>query len=205
MATDGTTVQLDGRRARRERGRTLVIDTAFELMQEGRVPPPVDEIAARAGVSVSTIFRYFDGLDDLQGHAVTRFRERFAPLLAVEPPGDAPLDRRIESLVDGRLRFYDSAGSIIGLGRLRALDHPRAHDAIDNLRRTLHAQARAHLRPELDSLPPATGADLLAVVDTLASPEAWEIVRRSHERSTRQIRRAWIRAIHALLDHQEPT
>ena len=59
------TVTVAGRRARRERNRTAVIDAMFELIAEGKVPPPAEALAERAGVSVSSIFRYFDNLDEL--------------------------------------------------------------------------------------------------------------------------------------------
>lgn len=205
VGTPLPTAPLDGRTARRLRGRTAVIDAAFQILQEGRVPPPVHEVAARAGVSVSTIFRYFDGLDDLHIEAFARFRQRFAPLLVVPDAADRPRTARIAAFVDARLRLYEECGAIIALARLRALEYSRAERGLAELRRTLREQVLARFRAEIESLAPAKGADLAAVIDGLTSPEAWDVGRRGHDRSSRQIRRAWIDALDALLPDSEAT
>ena len=58
-----------------------MIDAAFALVQEGKIPLTTELVAERSGVSAASIFRYFDGLDDLQYQAYQRFRERYAPLV----------------------------------------------------------------------------------------------------------------------------
>jgi Bacterial regulatory proteins, tetR family len=57
---------VDGRHARRERGRLAVIDAMLILVSEGHVPPTVEQLAERAGVSAASVFRYFDTLEDLR-------------------------------------------------------------------------------------------------------------------------------------------
>ncbi len=86
-ATTTVTTVPDGRHARRERGRAAVVDALFEFLLEGRLPPTVDEVANRAGVSVASVFRYFDGIEDMQRHAFARFRTRFAHLYEIENAG----------------------------------------------------------------------------------------------------------------------
>ncbi len=190
---------IDGRRARRERNRASVIDAVFEILQEGRVPPPIDEVATRAGVSASTIFRYFDGLEDMQHQAFLRFRERFGHLLQISSIADSPLADRVIAFVDARSELYESAGAIMALGRLRALDHAPLAAAADEQRSALAAQVRICFAPEVDAMTPARRADLVALIDTLASPDSWDVMRRTHERTPRQIRRTWIHAIDELL------
>ena len=56
--------ETDGRHARRARNRAAVIEAVYELVKSGKVPPSVDDVASEAGVSVSSIFRIFDGLPD---------------------------------------------------------------------------------------------------------------------------------------------
>ena len=70
---------VDGRRARRERNRLAVIDALFELLVQAERPPSVEEVAAHAGVSVSSVFRYFENLDDLQQETIERYFQRYAP------------------------------------------------------------------------------------------------------------------------------
>ena len=194
---------VDGRRARRERGRDAVIDAVFELLQEGRVPPPLDEVAARSGVSASSVFRYFDGLDDMQHQAFFRFRERFGHLLAVTDDAGGTASERIAAFVDRRLSLYEQVGMIMIVARLRALEYEPIAAAATEQRRLLADQVVRHIEPLLGGLTPASRADTIAVIDSITAPEAWALMQRTHERSTRQTKRAWIDAIVALIPHHE--
>ena len=55
---------------RTERGRQLVVDALLAYYDEGDHEPGAAKIAARAGVSERTVFRYFDDLDALAAEAV---------------------------------------------------------------------------------------------------------------------------------------
>ena len=92
-------VKLDGRRLRREHGRIAVVDAMIDLVLAGRTPPTTEEIAAHAGVSTASVFRYFDSLDDLRREGIQRYLERYDHLLDVPEIGEHDLDRRIAALV----------------------------------------------------------------------------------------------------------
>ncbi len=188
---------IDGRRARRERGRVAVIDAMFELLQEGKVPPAVELIAERSGVSVASIFRYFQGVDDLQFQTFQRFRERFEPLLDTNLEGD--LAARTNAFVQSRLDLYEQAGAIMAVGRLRALEHEPLVEASAQMRGVLADQVRTTFADETVDAAPAAAADLVAVVDALTSLEAWDVMRKTHARSRTQIARAWTQGIDALI------
>jgi AcrR family transcriptional regulator len=188
---------IDGRRARRERGRVAVIDAMFELLQEGKVPPAVELIAERSGVSVASIFRYFQGIDDLQFQTFQRFRERFEPLLDTNVEGD--LAARTNAFVQSRLELYEQAGAIMAVGRLRALEHEPLVEASAQMRGVLADQVRTTFAPETVDSAPGGAADLVAVVDALTSLESWDVMRKTHARSRTQIARAWTQGIHALI------
>lgn len=193
----GADTPIDGRRARRERGRIAVIDAMFELLQEGKVPPGPDAIAERAGVSVASIFRYFDGIDDLQLQTLERFRSRFEPLISASIEGD--VHARIAGLVRARLDLYEQAGAIMAVGRLRALEHQPLVEAAARTRGALADQVRATFAVETAGRAPARVADLVAVVDALTSLESWDVMRKTHARSRSQIARAWGRGITVLV------
>jgi AcrR family transcriptional regulator len=188
---------VDGRRARRERGRAAVIDAMFELLQEGKIPATADLLAERSGVSVASIFRYFDGIDDLQLQTLQRFRERFGPLLHTDISGD--LETRIDTYVGSRLELYERAGAIMSVGRLRALEHEPLVEASAQMRSTLADQVRLAFAAEIDGASSGRAADLVAVVDALTSLEAWDVMRKTHARSRAQIARAWKQGIGALI------
>jgi AcrR family transcriptional regulator len=188
--------RVDGRRARRARGRVAVVDAAFDLLQEGAVMPGVDLIAERAGVSVASVFRYFDGLDDLHVQTFERFLERFEPLF--EPARSGPRADRIERFVRARLDLYEQAGTIMAIGRLRALEHEPLVTASAETRARLARQARETFALDLAEV--AEPADLLAAIDALASLDGWTAMRRTHERSRRRIERIWVSSIDAVID-----
>lgn len=199
----GTDAHTDGRRARRERGRTAVIDAMFDLLQEGKVPPPVDLVAERSGVSVSTVFRYFQSLDTLQVQTFERFFERFSPLVAGADEPDAPLPMRIAGFVRARLDLYERAGTIMAVGRLRALEHEPLVAASSRMRGLLAQQVRHWFSPELDATSPSMQSDLKASIDAFTSLESWDVMRRTHSRSRPQIDRTWRRGLAALCDAHE--
>jgi AcrR family transcriptional regulator len=193
--------RIDGRRARRQRGRMAVIDAVFELLQEQGAPLAVEQVAERSGVSASSIFRYFGSLDDLQRQTFERFLERFEPLFVVpEPRGDST-DERVRAFVDARLELYATTGGILRVARLRALEYPQLHEAAGSFRTLLATQVRHHFAPEVAKLSgPARQAELVALIDSLASPEAWDCLVLSHRRSRRQIRTMWQWSLVALIE-----
>lgn len=196
----GTDERIDGRRARRERGRTAVIDAMFDLLQEGKIPPPVDLVAERSGVSVSTIFRYFQNLDALQVQTFERFFERFSPLVAGADDPDAPPAQRIAGFVRARLDLYERAGTIMAVGRLRSLEHEPLVQASSQMRGLLAGQVRNWFGPELDRTPPGLRSDLTASIDAFTALESWDVMRRTHSRSRSQIDRTWRRGLAALCE-----
>ena len=193
------TVHHDGRRARRERNRVAVVDAMFALLQDGHLPPSAELIAERAGVSVSSVFRYFDDLDDLQRETIDRYFERFAPLFVVPDIGVGSLDDRVGRYVDARLALYEATEPIARMARFRAVEEGLIARSLADTRARLAAQVRTHFAPELASMTPAAADDATALVDSLTAFEAWDLLRVGHGRSRVQIRRAWVRGIRALL------
>ena len=157
--------ELDGRRARRERGRQAVVDAAFALILEGGIPPSAHDVADRAGVSVSSVFRNFDGLADLQGQALDRFRSRYAHFVAARPAPGADLDARIGFFVRHRIHLYEQAGPLLILARMRAVDHATMKEAVAGNRAALAAQTRECFRAEIAGRTTTDAADLISLLD----------------------------------------
>lgn len=191
--------EVDGRRARRERGRQTVIDATVDLIQEGHAPPTAEAIAARAGVSVSSLFRYVDNLGDLQQAAVSRFFERYADHYVVPELGQGDRADRIARYVATMDGLFGLIAPIARLVRARALEHPHLVDELHRVRQLLADQVRAQFAPELAGLSPARRDDLVSLVGSMTSFEAWDLLRREFGRTPRQIRRTWIAALDALL------
>jgi AcrR family transcriptional regulator len=193
----GTDTPIDGRRARRERGRTAVIDAVFSLADEGKVPVTAELVAERSGVSVASIFRYFDGLADLQYQAYQRFRERFVPLVRVVDDGER--GDRITGFVASRVDLYEQAGAMMTLGRLRALEHQPLLEASADTKAALAAQVRGTFSSETAGASPSRTAELVAVIDSFTSLESWDVMTKTHARSRAQITRSWTRGLAVLI------
>jgi AcrR family transcriptional regulator len=195
--------QTDGRHARRQRSREAIVSAAFELILEGKGPPSAEDVAERAGVSVSSIFRNFDGLADIQQQAHQLFAERYSHLLLATPPPSSDLDARIAFFVNTRLELYEQAGPLMALARMRALEDDTWREHIASSRSALTHQLRACFDPEITELAPSDSADLVAVMDSITSPEAFELMTRAHARTRKQINRAWTTTLHALITGEQ--
>lgn len=197
-------VKPDGRRVRRERGREAVVDAAFALILEGKGPPSAQDVAERAGVSVSSVFRNFDGLADLQRQALDQFRSRYAHFVVARPAPDADLESRIGLFVRTRVGLYEQAGPLLMLARIRALDHEKMLEAVAHNRAALAAQTRECFQAEIAGRTTTDASDLVSLLDSLTSPEAYDLMTRTHCRSSRQIARSWRTGLRTLIDRWPP-
>lgn len=170
--------KVDGRRLRRDQGRASVVDATIDLVLAGRIPPTADEVAAHAGVSVASVFRYFDSLDDLRRQGIQRYFERYDHLLAVPEIGERALPRRVTNLIEARQCFYETTEPMARLARALAVTVPELDEALGRVRATLSDQLSEHFATELAALRPAERRDLIALLAALTSYETWEQLKR---------------------------
>jgi AcrR family transcriptional regulator len=189
----------DGRRARRDRGRSAVCEAMIDLVFEGRQPPTTEQIAERAGVSVASLFRYFDTLDDLRRVTTELYFDRFASLFEIVDIGAGSRDQRIERFVDARATLYETTEPMCRLVRIRAHESPAVSNMIDLVIASRADQIRDHFAPELALVTTAAADDLTAVISTLTSFESWDQMCHQHRRTHRQVRRAWATALARVL------
>lgn len=190
-----TTAAVDGRRARRERGRVAVIDALIDLISEGGGPPSAGQVTERAGISAATLFRYFETLDDLVHEATRRFFERHAERFEVPGLGDGPLAARIDRFTAARVALYGTIAPIARVARFRAPEQPHLASTLHEVRLRLASQIGIHFAPELAALTPAVAEDTVGALAVLTSFEAWDQLHGDLGRTPRQVRRAWARAI----------
>ncbi|HET8931239.1 MAG TPA: TetR/AcrR family transcriptional regulator, partial [Acidimicrobiales bacterium] len=186
MPNPPATIQ-DGRRARRSRNREAVVDALFDLLAEESGVPGADAIAERAGVSVSSLFRYFDGLEDLKNQTVERYFTRYESLFEIPHIGEGTRTERIEVFVDARVLLYDAIAPIARLARSRAYDQPSLAAPLALARANFVDQIRVHFASELAGLTADDSAAQVALVDTLTSFEAWDLQHTAHERTAAEV------------------
>jgi len=186
--------EIDGRRARTEKSRDAVINATIDLIQEGHRPPTAEDISQRANVSMSSLFRYFDGLQELQIATINRFFERYAAAFEIADYCLGDLPTRVTNLVSSRIELYQTTEFMARFVRSRAYKHETLRNGLHQLRINLTHQAASHL--ELDP-------ELAQVVAVLTSFESWDQMATDYLRSTAQISEIWVQSIHTLLgDHQ---
>ena len=189
----------DGRRTpAATRRRVRAIDAFIDLVLEGNLPPSAEQVAERSGISMATLYRYFETLNVLRRDAAARMLERF-PLLDVPDVGEGPLHERIERFAAIRVALWEKVHLLARLQRSIVFQDPDAARMIDFVRGVMADQGREHFAPELRALTAAQRDDAVALIATLTSVESWEQFRHAYGRSPAQTRRAWTQAIESVL------
>lgn len=195
--TDATADRIDGRTARRQRGRQAVIEAALRLiLSDGAAT--TEMLASEAGISTSSLFRYFDGMEELYRHVAEYFAEQHPELFQAAPTPGLDRDQRIAEFVALRLRNWEIISPLAQRVEAYALSNPEATPATTSLRRRAAEHVARYFAPELDRLTPARRADLASTIDVLASVESGRTLAEIHQRTPNQIRRAWIAALTTL-------
>ena len=176
------TETVDGRARRSERSRHAIVTAFFELIGAGNPQPTAQQVAARAGVGLRSVFRHFEDMDSLYAELIERVQAAALPLLR-DPPQTGTLEERALEIVRHRSAFFEAlspfkrSGDIV---RHRSVFLQRQHGAVvrelrDRLLRGL---------PELDAAPEA----VTDALDAALSFEIWDRLRRdqklSRERAT---------------------
>jgi AcrR family transcriptional regulator len=171
---------IDGRKLRREQNREAVVDALLALFRDGNYQPSAVEVAARSGLSLRSLFRYFDDVDDLHRAAAARQIALALPLLepGIEP--DAPTLDKIRAVVRARVRLFEEIGP--SARALRACAHrhkPLAAELARN-RAFFRRQLAVLFAPEATQFGPeasGSGTSFLPVFDVLCSFESYELLR----------------------------
>lgn len=166
------------------------------LFEEGLYQPTTAEIAARAGLSLRSLFRYFDDVDDLFHAAIERQLAAARPLLHIDAGPDAPTGEKIRHLVAARSRLHEATAPAA-----------RATRASAHRRKVVEAQlheGRSYLRHQIERLFAAELAGpravLLPAVDALCSFETYELLRHDRGLSRAKATAALVAALTTLID-----
>lgn len=172
-----------------------MLDAVVDLLREGRTTLSASEVAARAGVSEATLFRYFATLDDLQQEATDRYFERYAPLFEIPRIGTGSLAERVRRYTAARVDLYETIAPLARVGRARSIDKPHLAETVHLARMRQAVQVREHFHAELERRTPSAAGDLEALITTITSFESWDQQRTDLGRTPAQIRRAWRHAL----------
>jgi AcrR family transcriptional regulator len=162
----------DGRTQRSEVGRQRVSEALVALVSDQGRMPTVEEVAARAGVSRRSVFRYFDGVEALELETARAMRAMVTDRLPL-PAAEGPLEKRLWVLVQHRARLYEQISPVRRfLEAARNRGNLTFGEFIQDGQRRLREHLQAVLAPELKERP-----EMLPVLDLLTSWEAWVALR----------------------------
>ena len=177
MAMDAAQPEADGRRARGASNRARIIQAMVELVVAGDPDPNADAVAAKANLSVRTVFRHFEDKDAIF-HAIDDLLvAAYQPLLDAPYRSDHWKGRLLE-LVERRCAINEAAA----IFRVSAVMERYRSQFVAAKYRRLHAGEKRMLDgvlpPELQTTTRAGRALLIA-----CSFDTWRLLRQDEELS----------------------
>ena len=177
---------IDGRTARRDRNKTAVLDAVIELFGEGELTPGVHAVASRSGVSLRSVYRYFEDVEDLVAAAIGRHIERSQDLFAMPGLGTGATGERIGRFCTRRVTLFTSVRPVYRASVVRAYNHPQLSTGITEREQELRRQTAAMFAPELDALEPDRAGTVHRMLDTLSQFEGLDYAYRVHSHDAEQ-------------------
>ena len=159
---------IDGRTARRDRNKNAVLDAVIELFSEGNLTPGVHDVARRSGVSLRSVYRYFEDIEDLVAAAIRRHVERFDELFEMPDPDVGSTHERIHRFCRRRLKLFTSVRAVYRAASIRVCDHPQLANGMAQREHELRRQTAMVFAAELESLEPERAAVVHAMLDSLS-------------------------------------
>jgi TetR/AcrR family transcriptional regulator, regulator of autoinduction and epiphytic fitness len=173
----GETHVTDRRIERANRTRDSIVDALLALIEDGNFRPTAREIAARAGVSLRSLYVHFDDVEALFHAAATRHHMHLAEhRLEVRTSG--PFEERLVSFVEARTALYEAGEKVRQAALLQEPFSPALHSILDHARRAGRAELDKVFGPELAG---PGSARRRAALDVVTHPAAWQILRAQHD------------------------
>jgi AcrR family transcriptional regulator len=136
----------DGRHLRTERGRAAVVMATFEMINAGG-SPTIADIAAEAGISERTVFRYFPDRDTLMAAVAAELFPLIVHCVSLDRP-DEDLLARLDRLIELRVELFRISGPFASSVESSAPSSQLAKDLIAVRHERLRAQIEIWLAPE---------------------------------------------------------
>jgi len=181
---------LDGRRLRGRDNRRKIVDALLSLVGSGVVSPSAEEVAAKAGVGLRTVFRHFTDMDSLYAEMSERMRGEIMPIVA-QPLAAKDWRERVRELAARRAQVFERLLPFKVAGDARREGSPfltAEHKVLVNLQReTLRA-----------ALPNNIARPLREAFDLALCFDSWRRLRTDQGLSPREARAAVRSAVEAL-------
>lgn len=169
--------RVDGRVLRGRRNREAVVTSFLELIEEGDLKPTGRAIAARAGVSLRSVFQHFEDLEQIFAEAGQAEFRKVRPLL--EPVDTRlPIDERLDAFVSRRRQLLQALDPVARAARLREPFSAQLRANRDHLLGAARRQCEQIFAPEIKRL---RGPARTQLVDALTTASSWTTWYHLHE------------------------
>ena len=160
----------DGRFARGARTREAIVDALLALLNDSNPSPGARDIAARAGVSLRTVFQHFDDIESLHAELAARQEARIREFLVPVDPV-LPLSLRVERIVEMR----DAMFALVAPVRRSVAMH-RSSRTSKSVRQNLTLLQRTQRNQIASTFPEELDGDerRLLQIDVWLSFETWD-------------------------------
>ena len=173
----------DGRSLRRARNQDAVVEAILALLMDGQARPTAQQISARSGVSMRSIFRLFDDMEALHRAAIARQEERIASLLTTLP-SEGELAERVRLLVDNRAEIFEAISPVRRLGVQLAAQSTTISTELARISEFFRGQVATVFAAEIAGKVESDVA--LEATDVATSWETWDRLRVGQGLSTAQ-------------------
>jgi AcrR family transcriptional regulator len=146
----------------------MIVDAMIDLIDEGNPRPTSRQVAARAGVSIRTVFHHFGDLDVLFRSAAGLHLWRHRSLVTT-PPSHGPIEARIQALCHQRRQLFEVIGPVLRVAHARSQGSAGLREMLAQHRSRLRQQLARTLGPEI-----AAGGTEDKMLDTLELTTGWQ-------------------------------
>jgi TetR/AcrR family transcriptional regulator of autoinduction and epiphytic fitness len=166
---------IDGRTRRAQHTRSRIVDATLSLVDDGDLRPTAPRIAARAGVSVRSVFQHFDDLETLHAAMFDRMLDGVVHLL-VPVDVEMPTVERIGRFVAQRAQLLEAVTPLRRAADVYGQSSAVITERLAESHCYLRAEVETAFAPELDSSG-AYRAELLDALDAALSWPVWWVLR----------------------------
>jgi AcrR family transcriptional regulator len=184
----------DGRRRRSETSRKRIVRAMLELIGAGEISPSAENVAARAGLGLRTVFRHFENMETLYQEINAAMTAELQPVM--EQPFRSPDWRgQLGEMVARRIRIFE-----------RIMPFKIAADVHRHHSPFLARKAEEMTREQRAALVRAVPADrrvdqaFFEALDLLLSFETWRRLRKDQKLSAARARHTLGRLLDGLME-----
>lgn len=176
---------VDGRSARAERTRSLIVDAHLGLISDGELKPTARQVTERAGVSPRTLWGHFTDMEAVMAASARRQLDGQDTGYSA-PPAGAKLSERVDAYARHRAKALEE---LTPLARAADVQRPFSPVLQQNLRQNLERirdEVEAHFAPELNRLDPVGRERSVLGLVVGSDWASWQLLRQYLGRSVEE-------------------